>query len=321
MVPYHVTFAMPDWIAEGLAKGVYEAVGGVIRMVDGKKVVLWLRPALDDGIKQGIGASILPLGKLGAGAALSLAATATVGIMVVAGFAYMAYRHKQVEKRLDDIISRLDAIRTTVDDILANQIARARHEVQAALDTIATEEDQGNFDSLQGPILILRTNCRFYAEQMDRLLTRPVPLSSAPLFVEFAELFTVIAQAKARVLLLYAGEEAAEAEAEADRRIYAGLRDRFLAPLRDPDTHLGDFVQLTEEQDAAMRQYLPALPRPEALECVRMPGLTRDPVLLRALRDVATPRPGQPAAGIIPRDMAPPGWEPTAPLPATLEAR
>jgi hypothetical protein len=37
------TFLIPDWVSAGLANGLYERVGGVIREVGTKQVVAWLR--------------------------------------------------------------------------------------------------------------------------------------------------------------------------------------------------------------------------------------------------------------------------------------
>ncbi len=172
------------------------------------------------------------------------------------------------------------------------------------------EEDRAGFDALQTPITDLRKAQKFYAEQMRRLLNGPTPLAFAPTFVELGTLFVVAAQAKVRALMLYAGEAAAEADAADDKATFAMLRAAYLAPLAAPEAHLAQFAVLTEQQDAEMRQHLPLLPRPEALEFIRMPGMTRDPVLLKALREVATPRPGEPTAGVIPAEMAPAGWAP-----------
>ena len=37
------TFTLPAWVAQGLATGAYERVGGVIREAGTKRVVSWLR--------------------------------------------------------------------------------------------------------------------------------------------------------------------------------------------------------------------------------------------------------------------------------------
>lgn len=300
---------MPEWVAQGIAEGIYEVVGGVVRRVDGKQVVLWLRPAMDAVGTPGLPA-LRPLGMLGGGAALSLATTAGVAIIALAGFAYIAHQNRQARRRLDEIIANLGLVNAGLNTLLAAKFARVQHDVEVAFETIQMEEDRAGFDALQAPITDLRKAQKFYAGQMRRLLDEPTPLAFAPTFVELASLFVLAAQAKLRALTLYAGEAAAETDATDDQATFAALRTAYLRPLAEPEAFLAHFAQLTEQQDAEMRQHLPLLPRPEALEFIRMSGLSRDPVLLKALRDVATPRAGEPAAGIIPAGMAPPGWAP-----------
>ena len=249
MVPYHVTLRMPDWIAKGIAEGAYEVVGGVVRRVDGKQVVLWLRPAMDAAGKLGV-TRLAPLGLLGGGAALSLAATAGVAIIAVAGFAYIAHQNRQAERRLDEIIANLDWVKAGLDTLVANDFARTRHEVEVALQTIQMEEDRAGFDALQAPITDLRKAQKFYAGQMRRLLNGPTPLAFAPTFVELGTLFVIASQAKLRALTLYAGEVAAEADATDDQATFAALRKAYMAPLADPEAHLAQFALLTEQQDA-----------------------------------------------------------------------
>lgn len=52
------TFQIPGWIAEGLAVGDFERVGGVIREVGSKQVVAWLR---ESGSFQDIAQAVFPL--------------------------------------------------------------------------------------------------------------------------------------------------------------------------------------------------------------------------------------------------------------------
>lgn len=309
MIPYHVTFAMPAWIAEGIANGTYEVVGGVVRMMDGKQVVMWLRPALEEAASAGT--SLVPLAGLPAGAALSLAATAGVAVIAVAGFAYLAHRQAQTDKRLDRIIADIAVLREGINRIITNQVEQVRHKMEAAIDQLRVEEEQGRFDTFQGPVTTLRECEKFYQAQLKHILAEKCPLALSPLFLEFARLHRLAAQAKARGLALYLPDwDVADAEAANDRQAYTAARDALLAPLRDPARHLASFVQLKEEEDAWMREALPALPLPESYLLPRIEGLTRDPMLLRKLNEVAAPRPGERVAGVIPASMAPTGWVP-----------
>jgi len=249
---------------------------------------------------------------MGGGAALSMALTVGVGIIAVAGFTLMARQHGQTIGRLDRILAQLQAVKVGLDLLIGQRYQDARHAVQTALQTLDTEEERGDFDKFQAPLAELRRNEKFYADQMTRLLASNMALAYSAVFVECASLFQVISQAKQRALILYVGEAAAEAEALADQQVYEPLRNRFLDRFWKPKEHLAEITSLTEEQDVTMRQFLPLLPRPEALDFLRVPGLTRDPVRLKALRQVAAPRAGSPTVGIIPVEMAPKGWKPAA---------
>jgi hypothetical protein len=309
MIPFHVTFAMPEWIAEGIRTNLYEVVGGVVRLMEGKQVVMWLRPALDEAAKAGVG--LAPLGLLPAGAALSLAATASVAVIAVAGFAYLAHRQTQTEQRLDRMMDEIGLLRLGIDTVIANQVDEVQHKMETAIEILRIEEERGGFDAFQPPLTALRECGKFYVAQIERLLRHECPLAVSPVFLELARLHLLASQAKARGSVLYLSDWGeAEAEAARDQQAFAACREALLAPLRDPAGHLAAFVRLSEQEDARMRQALPALHRPESYLLPRIEGLTRDPALLRALNAVATPRAGEPVAGIIPASMAPADWLP-----------
>ncbi len=42
------TFHVPEHIAQGLSNGTYERVGGVVREIESKQVVTWLREVYED---------------------------------------------------------------------------------------------------------------------------------------------------------------------------------------------------------------------------------------------------------------------------------
>ncbi len=313
---------MPGWIAEGMANGTLEAIGGVIRQVDGKQVVMWLRPGLEETIKTS--APLLgPLAGLSGGAALSLATTAGFGIAALAGFAVLKRQVNQVTAKLDTISAGQGRLQDGVTELLDDSFARARHAVETALETIAMEEERRAFDMLQQPIVVLRENSRYFATKMDGILRKQTALCYAPLFVEFAKLFVLTAQAKARALIRYQGLAMAEREIQSDQEKYAEMYQRFLRPLAAPEAHLEHFVLMTELQDFEMRRSLPQLPRPEAVNFLSSPGLPHDADMLRALLDLMIARAGEPTAGIIPASAAPEGWvpEPVLVQAAQQEAR
>lgn len=95
-----VTFEIPAWIAEGLANGTFERVGGVVRRVADKKVVAWLREGSQ--VTQNISNLATP------------AAILNLGLTSMS-FAIILHRLNEVEKRLQDAQKLLARIDTKID--------------------------------------------------------------------------------------------------------------------------------------------------------------------------------------------------------------
>ncbi len=316
MIPYHVTFSMPPWIAEGIANGTMEAIGGVVRNIDTKQVVMWLRPGLEETAKAA--APLLgPLGGLTGTAALSLVGTAGLGVVAFAGFAVLKGQLAKVDSKLDDLKKGQGRLQDGMNELLEDAFAKALQETETAVETIAMEEERRAFDKLQAPIMMLREKGKFFAHKMEGVLKQETPLARATLFAELAKLFVLAAQAKGRALMRYDSLAAAQRELQSDQERYAKLRQRFLEPLAAPAQHLEHFARLTAEHDSDMRLTLPHLPRAEALNFVNLPGLPDNPEMLSQLLDLLIARPGEPVAGIVVASEAPAGWMPE---PVMLEA-
>ncbi len=101
------TFALPDWISENLAKGIYERVGGFIRDTDNKQIIAWLREAESvDSLLQNI-TTITGFGTLGV-SVLSL------GVSTM-GFLLMSKKLKELEKALKEVSVSLEKINYKID--------------------------------------------------------------------------------------------------------------------------------------------------------------------------------------------------------------
>ncbi len=309
MPAYTVVFHMPHWIAAGIKSGVMETVGGVVRMVDGKQVVMWLRPSLDAG-KAGaaIAAPRFPL--LAGGAALTAASAATNAAINVVAFYLLSKQISRVEGRLDHALTKLDVVKADTAWLKRAVFQEYRAKLGAALLVAETAEATGNFDGLTLPLGTFHAAQSFYRQQMADLLTGACPLALAPAFVEFANLYVLATGAKGRALTLLRGEADAAKEIAADAASYAALRARLLAPLDDPEASLGQLVLLTDEAELAMQESLPALPSVAAAEYMPLPGLRRDLVALAEMRDASASQPGDPVAAVVVNAMAPAGWHP-----------
>ena len=309
MPAYKVVFNMPSWVAEGIATGIMEVVGGVVRRVDGKQIVMWLRPALGEAGR--IGATVGPrLGLLAGGAALASAASGLCLVVSVVGFAMLSQQIGRIEGRLDQALDKLDEIKKDMAWLKRAVYLDHRAKLDAALHVADAMEATGNFDGLAAPLGDLYVVQSFFRQQLQDLLAEPCPLALAPAFVEIANLYVLATGAKARALTLLRGEAEAARQIGADAAVYSDLRQRLLAPLDDPDEGLGQFVLLTEEREAAVHESLPFLPAAAAAEYMPLPGLQRDPLALAEMRDASASRSGEPVAAVVVSAMAPPGWQP-----------
>ena len=91
------SFILPDSIAEPLAKGIYERVGGVIRDTQTKQVVTWLRESNAD-------LSVLNLNPIGTVCnILNLGFSALNLAVSVTGFHQVNKRLRKIEKQLQEI--------------------------------------------------------------------------------------------------------------------------------------------------------------------------------------------------------------------------
>lgn len=108
------TFTLPGWIAEGLASGAYERVGGVIRETGTKQIVSWLREA-DASNLSGIPGLLrlfsgLPLPADPVSGALNLVAQGVNAGISIKGF-------RDVKKGLSQLGEQIQAVRQDVQEV------------------------------------------------------------------------------------------------------------------------------------------------------------------------------------------------------------
>ncbi|MEH2121544.1 hypothetical protein [Nostoc sp.] len=115
-LPVTATFMLVDWIAEGLADGTFERVGGVIRNVKKKQIVTWLR---EQGANNSTGKQLEELGRSLQATQGILQVTSAVSILnlgvSVIGFAVIAQRLKGLEQRLQQAQKLLNNINRKID--------------------------------------------------------------------------------------------------------------------------------------------------------------------------------------------------------------
>ena len=101
------TLAVPEHIAAGLQSGLFERIGGVVRYVDSKQVVGWLREAGETG--KPVMSEALSLSSVAAASSSLNLAISTMGFVVV------LHRLKGIEKQLGASHEALEAIGDKID--------------------------------------------------------------------------------------------------------------------------------------------------------------------------------------------------------------
>lgn len=104
-----VVFEVPAKILKGLADGTYERVGGVIRRVDNKQIVLWLSEIMGETSEEDKVPSLLTSPQLLLGMQVANLA------VNVAGFAIIYQKIKVVEQKIDEIDQKLDELAKAQD--------------------------------------------------------------------------------------------------------------------------------------------------------------------------------------------------------------
>ncbi|MEH2408216.1 hypothetical protein [Nostoc sp.] len=115
-LPVTATFMLADWIAKGIADGTFERVGGVIRDVNTKQIVSWLR---EQGANNSTGKQLEELGRnlqvtQGILQVTSAVSILNLGVSVI-GFVVIAQRLKELEKRLQQAQILLNKINRKID--------------------------------------------------------------------------------------------------------------------------------------------------------------------------------------------------------------
>jgi tetratricopeptide (TPR) repeat protein len=107
-LPVTVTFMLADWIVKGLKDGTLERVGGVIREVDSKRVITWLREVNSPPPQE------IFLATQGILQVTSAVSILNLGVSVI-GFAVIAQRLKELEQRLQQAQKVLNNINRKID--------------------------------------------------------------------------------------------------------------------------------------------------------------------------------------------------------------
>ena len=102
-----VAFDIPEYIVQGISNGIYERVGGVVRKVGSKQVVIWLREAYQTG--EPALSNILSLSSVGSVSSVLNLAVSTMGFIIV------QKRLEVIEQQLEQAQEALQTIDYKID--------------------------------------------------------------------------------------------------------------------------------------------------------------------------------------------------------------
>jgi hypothetical protein len=198
----NVALEVPPAIVDGLQRGIYERVGGVVRESGTKQTVIWLR---DTGTSEAAKAlSQPPLPKLPLGSAAQMVAPMLSAINLgvsVAGFAVVITQLSQISDQIRQIEAKVDQVIVRLDD---QALARLRAGVNACLN--AVELGDPAMRQLQaGSALMTLHEARQYFNQ-QALRSAPKAEANSSEYVTLA--FTALVAEVQTYLQLDEGEKA-----------------------------------------------------------------------------------------------------------------
>jgi hypothetical protein len=129
----NVLFDVPAPVAQGLANGSLERVGGVVRDTSSKQVVMWLQEG-GSGISKSIGTPSLAGGARAAAAASPLLSTASLGVSVI-GFALVLQSINRLSDQIRALEAKIDRISHKLDDAALAKLKAGINACQNAIDT------------------------------------------------------------------------------------------------------------------------------------------------------------------------------------------
>ncbi|RRW39157.1 hypothetical protein EGJ52_24935 [Pseudomonas luteola] len=167
MAELNVIFDVPETIVEGLKNGVLERVGGVIRKVSDKQIVMWLqegvlleRDTAEQLLEQGSEQIQLLREQADQLQLLGVHQQILMGLQVanlavsVAGFALTLYKLQGIENQLKHMDGKLDSIRRGVEWLNAKQMIERLAPLDAALQHLRDAELYCNTSLMQQQLLI-----------------------------------------------------------------------------------------------------------------------------------------------------------------------
>ncbi|MCY3977709.1 MAG: hypothetical protein OXG23_06385 [Chloroflexi bacterium] len=192
----NVAFDVPAAIADGLANGSLERVGGIVRFADNKQIVAWLQESgnMSSGATKGLTLFSTLLAAVGtnAGTIETLTSVARVGADVV-DLAVTFYALEKVNRRIDALQDQIRAIYDRLEKEYAKKrsgsIKFALNQADSFLNSESVEMRRGKFPLVERD---LGKAVTYLLEDIDHCLDENL-LSEAGQFIDSAILLSWVA--------------------------------------------------------------------------------------------------------------------------------
>lgn len=218
----NVVFDVPAKIAEGLANGTLQRVGGVVRDASNKQVVMWLQEG-----GSGVSKALASPPMAGSGNALAAAnpylAAVDIGVSV-AGFAMVLQQLNRISDQIRAVEAKVDRISHKLDD---QALAQLKAGINACQNAVELQDPTLRIQMAGQALTTLHAARQFFNQQVVRSAGKAEAASAE--YVGLA--FVALAAEVQTYLQLDEGEKAARALAQGLDELRPGLTQLMNAVL------------------------------------------------------------------------------------------
>jgi hypothetical protein len=211
----NVVFDIPARVAQGLADGSLERVGGVVRDASTKRVVLWLQEGGSDAAKRIIMPPLAGSSMEALAAAEPLIATANLGVSI-AGFAMVLHQLNRISDQIRAMEAKIDRVNHKLDDQV---LAQLKAGINACQNAVELQDPTLRIQMAGQALTTLHAARQFFNQQVLRSAVQAEPAS-----VDYLGLaFVALAAEVQTYLQLDEGEKAAKALRQGIAELRPGL--------------------------------------------------------------------------------------------------
>lgn len=232
MTSINVLFELPMHIAQGLENGTYERIGGVVRKIGDKKIVVWLSEAGEKLSNESQLPSILTSPQMMMG--LQVANLA----VNVAGFAMIYHKLQQVERQLQGIDQKLVALNAAQSWLDKKHLLAQLAPLVSAVNTLSSvrriEDQQLVRDKLRSADDKLDVASVYFRQVLGQMLAEKIEQERPDEFAACYRAWLMASQGSIQTMAELGEIHEAHARAEAFKLEHKSFGRDFIATRRDP---------------------------------------------------------------------------------------